>query len=651
MANTEPGRCDGELCYNPYITQVGDYYSIPSCDIDLGLPASVPIKTNLQGLSPTPFVKLRFEGELTPEGTPATPEYWDYTEITTGNISQPGNPELCKAAIKSFQYGWGAVESGNTCKIIITDEVGSSLKAWFERIFKNPSIDQITKPQGVYKMRVQWGWIISGESGDCPSDMTLVGEPFCVGPSFYGTTIIPAPSLPNNSTAPNRLICSPVVWFLPDELKVNYNGNKITFEITGIDLLKRSAEQPSALSFGTEGNKVHFKDAVKSLANTSLPPFDVVFKQIDENGNVADMQFFVPAGVAAGSPDLGTKGPLGVWNANEMSPLQTIRQWINSNAVRAKSYFIDGQGVGIAVNFDPVNRQAILWADAHPACQRTIDSSTRLKAIYINTGKCSPVLNFTPSTRYNFLSAAAAGGSSSPVYGRQSKMSDQQQLTQCKLVSRGRRAQSVASNSAMTGMGGANAQQQVQIAVAENWRATYLQYSIEAELRVQGDPSDFLCGPLAGYGRTIAIILNSPFYLEDLEGWDCPVWKQTPTSSCSLPFTSNAWFINGVDHQIMDGKYVTTYKVILFPVASDLNAGTLSGNNPITLGGTNIPIGSNEKTLTGCPQGCFPCSSSGWYMAGAITGTTYNGVGIDTAGVPGTDVFCERDCSGAIGVT
>lgn len=650
---SEEGRCNTVECYT---SDIGAFISCNSSQCTFGncfnasgqvnIPNTVPIKGNISGLNPSPFVKLRFEGPTKPNGDPAPSSFWDYTEITTGNISQPYNSEQCRAAIKSFQYSWGAIESGNTCKVLIVDELGSSLEKWFQRIFKNMHVDPINDPQGVYKMRITWGWIIAGENGECPADMSYTGPAYCVDP-------ISSIPVTNNSTAPSRFICSLPCYFLPDVLNINYQGNKIFYEITGKDLLQRAGEQPTARVYGNDTQKMFFTEAVKHLGEDSIPSFKSVFKRLDENGEIKDMQFYVPSGTAFGSTgepanrdEIVDKGPYDIWSCHEMSPIQAIRQWITSHGVKAASTELNTTGVGIVLNYDPVNRELIFWTDGHPSCQSIIDINTRLKAAYINGGRCSPVLSFTPTVRYNFLAAAAAGGLTTTITGDQSKMSDQRENNKCYLPGRGSRTTPVPAGPAMDRVG-AGVGNEIEDAAAKQRRATFLHNSIEAELRVQGDPSDFLCSPLYGAYRTIALIVLSPFYIDD-QGWECPVWQNLSSNSCSAIFTSNSWFIKGVDHQIKDGSYSTTYRLVLFPPNSEITPGVTNDNVTLSatigLGGQLNPVFDLETTSV-CNQGTYPCAELDTYPKGYFTGE------INKKSGPGQYAFCIADCLTTPGVT
>jgi hypothetical protein len=124
------------------------------------------LKTPLNGTTMAPFAKIAFE-QYNDDGC-INVEATAQTIITMGNCSQCGavgpsaglsdrcatsqfetmcfscgaqrkicSDEICKAAIKSFQYGFGVKQQGNTCKVVIVDEKGAEFSTWVQRIVKN----------------------------------------------------------------------------------------------------------------------------------------------------------------------------------------------------------------------------------------------------------------------------------------------------------------------------------------------------------------------------------------------------------------------------------------------------------------------------------------------------------------------------------
>lgn len=695
----EAGKCDPAYCNSDSYTFIecengpGGECRVGSCFSDrYTVPNHVPIKQLLKGTSASPWVKLWFETRCCAEGEepciqPNVPEGCvncndsdhcvptEETLITTGNISQPGVEEClntstrttscCQAAIKGFQYSWGGINAGNTCKITIHDEAGGSFDAWFKRLARNPLGESVNTGTGVYKMRVQWGWIVQGnDDGACPSVVT----------GGFGTCN------QDNPVQNTTLLCSPCLWFLPTNITCQFQNGRFVYELEGVDLLQQSSRTPASMVFGgttTTGDntlaKTYFKDAVEWLARRSRPPFRVNMYQLSETPDdpLADipqpMEFQVnmnqtklevvryinpvtnepcPEGIG-GQPEpcgppavvtdanaaaalLKERGPLGVWDTKGLNPLAAIQSWLGK--VRAYTIHEGREGKGITMNYDATSQsdevcvsvseaegeeetneveegQLILWANAHPHCSQ--DEQTynhRLKALYVvNGGKCSPVLSFTPNIKWNFTASMSAGGGMGTTSGEMTQARDNLRFNKCAILGEGPRYSGSPDNSQREASFGNNAEREHIISMAEHLRANYLHNSIEAELRVQGDPSDWLCSPVFGYGRNVAILFINPFFLVPGD-YGCAKWSnQIPDldlddTSCNQILSNRNWYIKGVDHQIRDGSYVTTIKVMLFvprsESPSDLENVSYMGGDPLS----SLAIACNQGTGTCLPN-------------------------------------------------
>jgi hypothetical protein len=749
----DPGRCDPALCNTPeyeFIKCEGDCdgepasnstYSVGSCFDGTGLvvPGSTVIKQLIKGTMASPWVKVWFEtncceGGDVPCKTPDNPTGCvncnddpnciptDQTLITTGNISQPGGLDnnqcldpfertilCCQAAIKSFQYSWGAINAGNTCKITIHDEAGGSFNAWFKRLARNPTAESLNTPQGVYKMKVQWGWIVqSGDGNACPA---------MINPAVEGSCNIENPDK-------TILICSPCLWFLPVNITCQFQNGRFIYELEGVDLLQQAVQTPIRQVFGgtdiagnptqngEAGIKTYFLDAVVRLSQISQPPFNVRFLQLPEVIDPANpiatdtpqpLEFYVqpnqatvatvatagrlvkvdamtpegpiykpcfsdkpshPCGLEAVTTDnLKTRGPIGVWDTHGRNPLAAIQSWLG-HGVLADTLIGERIGKGITFNYDSsgscessakqrdedqvAEGSLILWANANPNC--IAENQTyggRLKALYIvNGGKCSPVFSFTPNIKWNFTAAMGAGGNTGPEFGQQHNARENIRFNPCAVFGEAPRYQGSTPNNLRDRSFGGSAERMHIISMAEHLRANYLHNSIEAELRVQGDPSPWLCSPIYGYGRTVAILFINPFFLRMPESspFDCGQWSNELIetnregddykTSCNEILSNRNWFIKGVDHQIKEGSYITILKIILFNPGSDMagRADAAGGGDQqvMRLGGDPVGGGPNHEFLV-CNQGTWTCVDK--IVSGGIENM-----------VPGTNTFCDKVC-------
>jgi len=619
------------------------------------------LKTALAGTAMSTWVKVAFQQYCgNNEYAPDTAK----TIITMGNESQPCNTEKCKATIKAFQYGWGAVNQGNRCRLTIMDQKGSEFQSWVQRMGINPESDA-TPVQGKFRMKVQWGWYVTGGAdedvcGQPPQPIMVPGCDEFDGPPNGHFPIEP----PNPGFNTAFIICSPVLYFMPDWINVNWDQGKFVYELEGNDTLVRGQENMIQQVFGQDNQQMYFTKAVELLGLVSFPQFRVEFKAINAAGDVVDMEFVTPSTNTEcrefaddGYVDCKGYGPLKVFRPNTKPPLAVIQDWI-AQGVFARDLTgkvtADGGRVGITMNFDPTYKfvpngsinsttndpcavcdnpggdgqppqygRLILWAGGIPYCQgnSTDDElNQKMKAVYIvNGGNCSPVLSFTPSFRWHGWAAQRNAGAATPGNSGQEPVQTDQAIgfvkTNCPIAStRGfNRQQGVAATQevAKTRIPAMQAQQAMFHSIMSNLMIG----AIEADLRVQGDPSSWLCTPAEGFLRTVGIIFINPYFLIEspnapVDG--CPQWFANDALGPDDPFsastinkllTNKGWYITGADHQIKDGQYITTIKLRLLAPGAELN----QGGSITNLGGWQItgPLEGGVPVVYGGRFGCL----------------------------------------------
>ena len=613
-------------------------------------------KTAFGGTTQAPWVRIAFE-EYCGDGNtpPPSNQYTNKTIITVGNASQPCNDDVCTASIKAFQYGWGTINQGNRCKVTIMDEKGSSFETWVQRLITNP--EGAGKPiLGVYRMKVQMGWYVTGgaASDECGQGSAQPG--------------VPAGDGENSSYT----ICSPTMWFLPDMINMHYEGGKFIYELEGVDLVYRAQESRTAKVQGAEfEDNMYFTEAVTLMAQQAFPPFRVRFLALNQKGQITSLKFYQRPDVVQDDPCLG---PYGVWNPKELTPMGAIQLWMNQGALavdQTGQLNTDGtpKTLGITMNYDstqdlagagmfpivqpdwytfncegciqgrthtagcqdnlPTVGTLILWAgNGVPNCQSSYDDDTinnRMKAVYVvNGGNCSPVIAFNPVLKWHFNMGMKAGGMMVPTNGAATKQTIGSDDASC--VATGGRGLAAILGTVPTfmmnllGFGNNNATTQTQKSIKLHSAANVLFNGIEAELRVQGDPSYWLCSPVSGYGRCVGIVFINPYYLTDIGG-DCPAFTLNNGTVCNTILTNKGWWIRGADHQINDGTYITTIKVALPVPGTELEyTGTSVTTGAAALGawiygailafgGTfanskSYPLGSlatNAINMGGCP--------------------------------------------------
>jgi len=219
---------------------------------------------------------------------------------------------------------------------------------------------------------------------------------------------------------------------------------------------------------------------------------------------------------------------------------------------------------------------------------------------------CSPVLSFNPVVRWHFLLGLKAGGVSLPISGKQRKQTEGLAGTGCN-VQGGRSALSQPNPSQAVVGTMDQPEQQVAVARVLHTAGNLMVHAIEAELRVQGDPSAWLCSPISGFGKCVGIIFINPFFLKEdaIEG-NCPAFKQTTANVCNNFLTNKGWFIKGVEHQVKEGSYITTIKLALPAPGAELkfssDGGVITGVGGWP-GGAKMNFGGTNATIKQYPQG------------------------------------------------
>lgn len=648
-------------------------------------------KTALGGTTKSAWVKIAFQQY---DGAKESPESTWETILTMGNESQPYNSELCKAVIKSFQYGWGTVDQGNRCRITILDQKGSSFQQWVERMGINPEGDSVPV-QGKYRMKVQFGWYTTGggEADVCGQPpMPLTNQQ-----TEAGELKVTVPAEGFNSA---YIICSPVMWFITDWINVHFENGKFIYELEGVDLLVRGQEQIIQQTFGRQGQQMYFTKAVELLGKISFPPFRPEFKALNSLGQIVDMQFVPRDGKAddrqcnsgADGPlcELGFNfdcqgwGPYDVWPTSARAPLAVIHEWLKKGVFAKDLTGKITSNLGrtsITMNYDPTYKfksgsdpcstcgpdqpqygRLLLWANGIPYCQGNFNEpeiNRRMKAVYIvNGGNCSPVLHFAPAFRWHSMAAAKAGGGmvpgiaaaagaitgalGAPVVAIVNQIVGMVK-TGCPTAASPGPVRNAVITPTTSILKVRNPAVQTQEATYHHVMTNLVIGAIEADLRVQGDPVSWLCTPLEGYGRCVGIVFINPYFLVHGEtDEDCPIWAandpdtDSPFKSiCNELLTSKGWFIMGADHQIKDGNYITTLKLKLLAPGAEVNpAGSVIKLGAWT-GAQPLPYGGQfgclNKTLFGSAgAGWSQDEPNVWVGGGTPCGANY----VDTGSEP-----------------
>lgn len=430
--------------------------------------------------------------------------------ITVGNKSSAPDHH---AVIKSFEYG---VSEGQGVKVEIFDEDGGNFAKFTERLSKTLALGESD-----YKMIVDFGWIIKNCDG--------------------GTEIRSVKQHGGRLT------------FLPLKMDVSYEQGKIKFVISATDMMDRISENRIEKNQGSDDQRKSLKQAIRDVFAENDPPVRSV-RFLNEDGTPWDFSN------ADGGPD----GPMNTWPGDQQNVLSTVRKWISSVST--------DQGRGMSIEWNAGTKdsrpEVILWSgpipgEAPPDCPKFGHLGTYI----VNGGKCSPVISFSPTVAWELSANAGSGGggtdSTSPTSVKQTGAKNS-------------KIEKVGSSSSFSTDSGqinwrpnpligpknqdANAAHELAVRLRE------VRSSIEAELKIQGNPEAEFTMPMLARTKRLALVVINPFHLK--KSGLCGTWMAEPP--CNRVFSNKEWWVQQISHQIQEGNYVTTLKLFLKAPNSDI---------------------------------------------------------------------------------
>jgi hypothetical protein len=430
-----------------------------------------------------------------------------------GNSSDPNHGN--QAVIKSFQFGGS---NGAGIEVEIHDEQGSNFEAFMSRLNKS-----INNAQKDYRMVVQWGWI-DRACGANTGQIVSQSEQFT---------------------------------FIPIHVEASFSEGKIRYKLVGTSLLEVVFAAREAVIHGSDDNKISLKDAIRKMFRTGPPVINNIrFLRINADGTTSEWGFK--------QKDGGFNGPVQKWESDQQNKLSAAMKWIEP--------FSTDRDKGVVAVWNPAvpGGEVIFYEDPAPKCGESIDWCSRTIGTYsVNSGLCSPVLSFTPSAKWVYDAISRSGGKTGVTSGKNDARKGR---PGCNIGQTGAGTMtSTPFSTAQIDQNGFGAMEEYMDSQANHEFANKRVYSMEGELRIQGDPS--LAGPLKIYGKTVSIIVISPFHIEQ-SGY-CGDWLAKP--GCHPVYSNKAWWLRGVDHMIKEGSYVTTFKVALSAPGSDVDDDTPFG--------------------------------------------------------------------------
>lgn len=457
------------------------------------------------------------------------------SEITVGNESYPYNPN--KAIIKSLEAGFINQVEGS---LEIVDEEGGQLSIFLDSVQKCGSRFNLGSSL-IFKV----GWVFTR----------------CDGSKGISTSpIISATILAVSSNLSNGLI-------------------KFTVKFASAGPLVQQLRYDGTYGQEKSGQKAYLEDAIQELA-AKEPAINVRYGYYNESGELiySSLDWV----------DHGEKGPKSIWHGDSQNKYSTIAKWLEGYRVN------DGKkGKGIILIHDPQKfDNLVVLMDPSKSCDEKVDPIS-FGTFIVNGGKCSSVLDFSPT--FDFVSAMGYFNSGGSTKGALSSKPSKKEDPQVKSITCDENQKQVGTTSQVSpnqssfASDGINAPDNVNKSSEAHMKANRLVDvqgpAISAELRIVGNIHDKLYQMIQGLFCSIVVI--SPNYISGGKtGESCGDFLKK--ADCHPFYSNKNWLIQGVNHSIQEGSFVTTLKVMLAVPGIELSSGNTLGASPtgITVRGT-----------------------------------------------------------------
>lgn len=441
------------------------------------------------------------------------------SEITVGNESFPSGENA--ACIKSFEVGW--VDTPEV-SVEILDEAGGRMQAFVDSLRKNTQLVGAGT-----KMRFQFGWTLTT----------------CEG---------------SKSSIPSMMFESHIL-----EIQVNYSEGKIKYNIKGgaaEKLLNVIREDSSAAE---DDKPIKLEEAIRNLAS-QCPAITVKYCKRESDGKIKCEDGF-------NWKIFGKGGPKATWHADNQNRIAVISKWVEPFRVENGTE----EGLGIIPIWEPTEPDVLTLlldpSEERPACG---EQSSSLGTFIVNGGKCSPVIEFTPTFNWvtGMANFSAGGDTSSPGTTKsnfhETVKKERQEKIHCETT--GLQQQDTITQQAWRAYGPKNAWREGMKSIqahAKAGRITEVGVTpIQATLKILGDPRAKFTQMIQG--TSVSIVAINPFHLKGGKNKGCGDWLADPP--CNAILSNKNWMVQGVNHSIKEGSYTTTIKIMLGTPGITVNA-------------------------------------------------------------------------------
>jgi hypothetical protein len=424
----------------------------------------------------------------------------------------------------------------------VVDEEGGSFGNFFNKITAG---NQETAKK--YLLEFQFGWAAMG----CDGKGNTYGVQTCCptpGPQIFSRGVM---------SCKHRMVVR--------NISVNVAHGAFKFSIEGTDATMDAFTTHSATTYGTDKNPVRLKLAIEKMIKQTIGA-ECRFLSIDSACQVKDFEWRVEG-------DIDPKeGAYGKWEVKRRNPIQAARDWLNS--------YVSKRGKGIVTYFDStaVTTPTLVFMESNLiTCESNRDMDAWNVGTYIvNGSSCSPVLSFTPTIQYVMdqamaqVSGVPGGSLASPMFVEEQPCLKNKPNTK----NQGMQSTQTESDNSYR-IWGKWANKFAGRNKMDNQAANVLSPPITAEMRVQGDPS--YDKPIFFRGHYCSVVYFNPFRIF-AEGTDCG-W--VAKSGCNSQLSNTNWQIDKVFHEIKEGSFSTTLKLILAAPGLDIPRDAPLGASPL----------------------------------------------------------------------
>jgi hypothetical protein len=270
----------------------------------------------------------------------------------------------------------------------------------------------------------------------------------------------------------------------------------------------------------------------------------------------------------------------GDWQGNNKDPISAVLGWLVDKKTR------DGRGFATSTISTRTRDIFVIWESPDAICDISGGfASVNLGTYVVNGGNCSTVIDFQPDINFSGQGQAVpSGGGLTTVYSQPTHMN-----RDCAVTGSSTPVYLHASKE-VEEKDGEQAGREAAKAFNANLTSSLSVlgfHPVKAKLIVQGDPRFGTIPAILGSHLTVIVI--NPFHLRTNskntkernsqgEVIDCGDWLARPP--CNEFLTNTRWQILGVDQQIRQGSFRTTFSLILRTPGVTLDCRDTLGGDP-----------------------------------------------------------------------